>query len=117
MGADVSDRALETSLVEWKHAVSLGIAFLAPTLGNFLSGMETCPAPYDARPGRPGLGNFLSGMETTVWGSRRLVATFLGNFLSGMETHFKISLHDQSFHLGNFLSGMETTSLSPNHKQ
>ena len=55
--------ALETSLVEWKHGMTIASVLRAYILGNFLSGMETSALLETIRP-QPPLGNFLSGMET-----------------------------------------------------
>ena len=100
-----------------------------PSLGNFLSGMETPLTLYIAHR-LVNLGNFLSGMETpkihvsTViqrpletslveWKLRTFLPSFaaaspLGNFLSGMETYSSIATAFLNWCLGNFLSGMET---------
>ena len=48
--------------------------------------METCSAPWWTALHEPHLGNFLSGMETCPLALASFMNTILGNFLSGMET-------------------------------
>ena len=124
--------SLETSLVEWKRTPYAHPYDTGMYLGNFLSGMETCPKPRKSPPRRC-LGNFLSGMETQSPHGRAephqpletsLVEwklplrrgggrgrRYLGNFLSGMETPRHHVAEMLQLLLGNFLSGMETLAL------
>ena len=122
-------RALETSLVEWKHAAPCWNWRTSFGLGNFLSGMETTVASFCAikritletslvewkQVSEGKYGRVLNSLETSLveWkplspGFRATPGGPLGNFLSGMETGIRLQGCHPHQGLGNFLSGMET---------
>ena len=122
-------RALETSLVEWKHVFLRQGHSGRVDLGNFLSGMET-PAESPNSPACLYLGNFLSGMETRPGEVQSRGFAALETSLVEWKRHSYLSfaLPPQTLEtslvewkrwlwpscprcggpLGNFLSGMET---------